>query len=237
LRKAIIYIILVFLFLPVFSGDIVFNSSMTNEDFKSFTKEFGTVIAFNPISPAEKLGILGFDIGAEFIVSDISSNASYFENAGSFDNQLYTTRIHFQKGLPGGFDVGAMFFNVRDTNGKGWGISLKYTLVDENLVLPSLSFRTTYTKLTGVDDLSMDTVSLGAMLSKDFLILTPYLSIEAIKISASEHSDLVELNSADETVIRKALGLKFTFFPFLSLNGEYAFGEIDQYSLKLAFRF
>ncbi len=236
MKKLLVFLVSI-LTLPVFSGDIVFNSSMTNEDFKAFTKEFGSVIAFNPISPAEKLGVLGFDAGAEFIVSDINSNASYFQNAGSFDNQLYTTRFHFQKGLPGGFDIGAMFFNVRDTNGKGWGVSLKYTLVDENLVLPSLSFRTTYTKLSGVDDLSMDTMSVGALLSKDFLIITPYASIEAIKISASEHSDLVELDSTDETVIRKALGLKFTFFPFLSLNGEYAFSEIDQYSLKLAFRF
>jgi len=221
----------------VFSNDITFTGSMTQEDFSQFTKEFGTVISFNPISPAEKLGTLGFDIGGELIVSDINSNANYWLSSGNQDNQLITTRLHFQKGLPKGIDIGGMYFKVQDTNASGWGLSIKYTLVDENLVLPSLSFRGTYTKLSGVEDLSMDTMSVGALLSKDFLIITPYASIEAVKISASEHSDLINLHSTDETVIRKALGLKFTFFPFLSINGEYSFGEINQYSVKVAFKF
>lgn len=237
MKKVFLILIVFILSLNSFSDDIVFNSSMTNDEFKMFAKEFGSVISFNPITPAEKLGVLGFDIGGEFIVSDINSNDNYWMALGNQDSQLYTSRIHIQKGLPKGFDVGAMMFKVQDTNASGFGVSLKYTLVDENLVLPSLSFRGTYTKLTGVDDLSMDTMSIGALLSKDFLILTPYASIEAIRISAKEKSELVDLDNVTETVIRKAIGLKFTFLPFLSLNGEISKGEIDQYSLKLAFRF
>lgn len=236
--KKIFLLLFVFsLSITVSANDIIFNSSMTQDQFKSFTKEFGTVISFNPISPAEKLGVLGFDIGAEVVISDISNNENFWLASGDQNSQLITSRIHLQKGLPKGFDIGAMFFKVRDTNASGFGVSLKYTLVDENLILPSLSFRGTYSKVTGVDDLSMNTVSAGAMLSKDFLIVTPYASIEAIKINASENSDLINLHSETETVIRKALGLKFTFLPFLSLTGEYAISEVDQYSLKLGFRF
>jgi len=79
--KRFILIITMFL-LPsfnLFAKDIQFQSGYTNDMFKSLVQELGVALAFNPMAPAEPLGITGFDISAETVFTMINSKKQYWE--------------------------------------------------------------------------------------------------------------------------------------------------------------
>lgn len=220
--------------------DIQFTDVITQEDFKEFTKEFGSALLFNPMAPAEPLGILGFDVSLETVFTDISDDKGFWKKLVD-DNDPYSflpvPRLHVQKGLPYNIDVGAMFTSVPDTNIQLWGIEAKYAILEGSMLTPALSVRASYSQLQGADDIDADTQSLDVLVSKGFLMFTPYAGASYTRLNASENSDLVTLDDASETGYRALAGVQFSPFPLVIINGEISFGEVTQYGLKIGVRF
>lgn len=222
------------------AGDIEFTDVISQEDFKDFTKEFGTALLFNPMAPAEPLGITGFDVSVETTLTDISDDKEYWQKLVS-DNDPYSylpvPRLHVQKGLPFGIDVGGMYVSVPGTNIKLWGLEAKYAILEGSMVTPALSVRASYSQLEGVADVSLNTQSLDVLVSKGILMFTPYAGASMFNVNSSENSDLVELDDVNETGYRALAGVQFSPLPLLIINGEVSFGEVPQYGLKIGFRF
>jgi opacity protein-like surface antigen len=220
--------------------DIEFTDVITQEDFTEFTKEFGTALLFNPMATAEPLGITGFDVSLETVFTDISDDKAFWKKLVD-DNDPYSylpvPRLHVQKGLPFNIDVGAMFTAVPDSNIKLWGLEAKYAIFEGSMLTPALSVRASYSQLQGVDDIDADTLSLDILVSKGFLMFTPYAGASFTKLNASENSELVTLDDVSETGYRALAGVQFSPFPLLIINGEISFGEVTQYGLKIGVRF
>ncbi|HCW93213.1 MAG TPA: hypothetical protein DHM44_06000, partial [Flexistipes sinusarabici] len=141
MKRAFFVVLFIFLVSSVFAEDIEFtDSTLTQGEFESFTKELGVALSFNPMSPAETLGVTGFDIGAELVVTDISDNKKYWETLVD-DNDpssyLPVPRLHVQKGLPFNIDIGAMYTAVPNSNIKLWGVELKYALLEGTTATPA----------------------------------------------------------------------------------------------------
>jgi len=221
--------------------DIEFTDIISQEDFKDFVKEFGASLLFNPMAPAETLGMTGFDVSLEVVTTDISDGKRYWEilvDDNDPFSQLPVPRLHVQKGLPFGIDVGAMYVNVPDTNIDLWGIEAKYALLEGGILTPALSIRGSYSQLSGVDDIDLNTQSLDLLISKGFLMLTPYAGASIIRVRGTENTSLVELDEVNETDYRGIAGVQFSPFPLLVINGEVTFlGEVRQYGLKIGLRF
>ncbi|MCK5716201.1 MAG: hypothetical protein KAH77_01840, partial [Thiomargarita sp.] len=146
-------------------------------------------------------------------------------------------RIHVQKGLPFGVDIGAMYVSVPDSNIQLWGVEVKYALLEGSTITPAISIRGSYSSLDGVDELNLDTLSFDLLISKGFLILTPYAGISMTSINASEESDDVILDDVEETSYRILAGLQISPFPLLVINGEVSYGDMPQYGVKIGLRF
>ncbi|MEN8220453.1 MAG: hypothetical protein ABFS56_29710 [Pseudomonadota bacterium] len=220
--------------------DIDLTAGIVQDEFKDFVKEFGTVLLFNPMAPAERLGITGFDISLDAAATDINDDDAYwtkFLGGSDPDSYIPTLRLHVQKGLPFNIDVGAMYVSVPDSNIKLWGLEAKYAILEGTVATPALSVRASYSKLQGVDDVELDTQSLDILISKGFLMLTPYAGASLIRINGSEKSDLVALDDVGETEYRGLIGVQFSPFPLLVINGEFSFGDVRQYGLKVGLRF
>jgi hypothetical protein len=220
--------------------DIDLTAGIVQDEFKDFVKEFGTALLFNPMAPAEPLGITGFDISLDAVVTDISDDDAYwtkFFGGSDPDSYIPTPRLHVQKGLPFNIDVGAMYVSVPDSNVKLWGLEAKYAILEGTVATPALSVRASYSKLQGVDDVELDTQSFDILISKGFLMLTPYAGASLIRVNGSEKSDLVALDDVDETEYRGLVGVQFSPFPLLVINGEFSFGVVRQYGLKVGLRF
>jgi len=222
------------------AGDIEFTDAISQDEFEEFTKEFGSALLFNPMAPAESLGVLGFDISLETVVTDISDEQEFWINLVS-DNDPYAylpiPRLHVQKGLPFNIDVGAMYVSVPSTNITLWGLEAKYAILEGTTLTPSLSVRASYTSLSGVDDVSVDTQALDVLVSKGFLMFTPYAGASIFRINSSEHTDIVELDDVNVTGYRALVGMQFSPFPLMIVNAEISLGEVPQYGLKVGIRF
>ncbi|MCK5720793.1 MAG: hypothetical protein KAH84_12710 [Thiomargarita sp.] len=220
--------------------EIEFTDAISQDMFVDFSKEFGTALLFSPMAPAEPLGVLGFDVSLDMMFTDISDTAEFWINMVDDSDPfsyLPTPRLHIQKGLPFGIDIGAMYTAVPNTNIKLIGIEAKYALLEGSMFTPALSVRASYTQLQGVDDVDISTQSLDMLVSKGFLMFTPYGGVSLTRISSSENSNLVDLEDVSETGYRALAGLQFSPFPLLVINGEVSIGEVPQFGLKIGFRF
>jgi hypothetical protein len=240
MKKYTLMLVLLSLTSLATAKDIEFTDAITQGDFKNFVKEFGTALLFNPMAPAEPLGITGFDVSVEMVVTDINDQEQYWQKLID-DNDPYSflavPRLHIQKGLPFNIDVGAMYLAVPNSNIKLWGIEAKYAILEGSMVTPAVSVRASYSQLLGVDDVDLNTQSLDLLVSKGFLMFTPYGGVSMIRVNGSENSEIVTLGDVNETSYRGLLGIQFSPLPLLIINGEVSFGDIEQYGLKIGFRF
>ena len=64
--------------------DIEFSAALTQSAFKNLSEEAGSALSYKNMSPAEPLGITGFDVGLEgSFVSISTGNNNYWEKAFS----------------------------------------------------------------------------------------------------------------------------------------------------------
>lgn len=228
---------------PVLATDISFISPISQSDFKDLSKEAGAALGYRNMAPAAPLGITGFDIGAEVSAISINRNSSYWNAAFGNDAPSYLVipKIRARKGLPFGIDVGAMYSYVPDSNVKLFGAELSKSILEGSVATPALGVRATYTKLTGVSDLSLQTYGLDASVSKGFLFITPYAGAGMMWVNSEAKGDLKKLaptlTSETTAVPRVFGGLKLTPFPLLGVTAEAEYAERPIYSLKAAISF
>ncbi|HCW93214.1 MAG TPA: hypothetical protein DHM44_06005, partial [Flexistipes sinusarabici] len=102
---------------------------------------------------------------------------------------------------------------------------------------PALSIRGSFSKLEGVDELDITTQSGDILISKGFMMLTPYAGLSALRINGSENSDLVNFEDVHEVIYRGLAGLQFSPLPLFVINLEASIGEVNQYGVKAGIRF
>lgn len=232
---------------PVHASDISFIRGIGQEEFKDLSKEAGAALGYRNMAPAAPLGITGFDIGVEASAINIDNNSSYWKSAFGDDapSYLIIPKIRARKGLPFGIDVGAMYSYVPGSNIKLYGAELSKSILDGSMATPAVGVRATYTKLAGVNDLSLQTYGVDASVSKGFLFLTPYAGAGMMWINSEAKGNLktysqtlgVNLNSETITVPRFFGGLVITPFPLLSVTAEAEYAVRPIYSLKAAIGF
>jgi len=237
--KKILVLVMVLMCSIAFADEFQIQSAMTQSQFQSLVKEMGAIVTPTPNSPAEPLKTLGFDIALETSIIDISNDQGYWENA--WDNSdapgmAMVTRVHAQKGLPFGLDLGLSV--SKGTNVPFTAITgeVKYAILEGTAVTPAISVKGSYTKVFGIDDISLQTFSAGAYISKGILMFTPYAGAETVYTMASDDSG----NGLDDEKINAArilAGLQFSPLPLISINAEVATGTVMQYGLKAGLRF
>lgn len=149
------------------------------EQFKSLSKDLGAALSYKAVAPAEPLGMIGFDIGIEVTATKLENAKKWSDAVSSGDalDYLYVPKLHAHKGLPFGIDVGLVYSSVPTTNIKLIGGELRYAIISGNIAVPAVAVRGTYTKLSGVDNLSFNTKGLELSVSKGLTLLTPYAGV------------------------------------------------------------
>ncbi|MBJ6752865.1 hypothetical protein [Geomonas anaerohicana] len=222
--------------------DISFTTPLTQKQFRDLTREAGAAISYKNMAPAEPLGITGFDIGAELSAMDIS-NSSYWNAAyrGDAPSYLVIPKLRARKGLPMGIDVGAMYSYVPDSNIKLWGIEVSKAILEGTAATPALGVRATYSRLSGVNDLNLQTAGIDASISKGLLIMTPYAGAGGVWVNSEAKGRLKTLapglDTEDVFQPRVFGGIKFSPLPLLGVTAEVEYQERLIYSLKAGLSF
>lgn len=201
--------------------------------FNDLSKELGLIISYAPLAPAAPLGVLGFDIGVE--ATAVKINSSSWDNAISNPpDYLILPKLHVQKGLPLGIDVGLEYATVPGSNISLYGGELKWAVLRGTVVSPAVAIRGSYTALTGVNELDASTYGLDASISKGILFFTPYAGVGQVWIDTSVKSSAVTipLKDVSTSATKIFIGAKVKLF-LVNFVVQADFSDVNMYSARV----
>jgi len=223
---------------PVWAATIDNIGALNQSQFKSFSEDLGSALSYKPVTPAEPLGILGFDIGIEVTDTKLQNPALWTTatNGAFTSDSLTLPKIHAFLGLPLNFDVGAFYSEAPNADIKLYGGELRYAIIEGGTATPAVAIRGSLTKMTGVDQLSFDTKGLDVSISKGFAMFTPYAGVGEVW-SDSTPNGIPTLTKESFNQNKFYVGCNLNIL-LMNLDLEYDKTGSDQsYSAKLGVRF
>jgi hypothetical protein len=224
---------------PAMAASISNLGILSQAEFRTLSEDLGAALSYKPITPAAPLGTTGFDMGIEVTQTDMSRSSALWSritNDGSTINHLYVPKLHIAKGLPLGIDVAAFYSKIPSTNFSLYGGELRYAILQGGVAQPAIALRGSFTKLSGVDQLALNTNGLDISISKGFAMFTPYAGVGQIWVNSTPNktaSLAAEKFSQSKTFIGANLN-----FGLSNLAAEWdKTGGIRSISVKWGFRF
>ena len=155
-------------------------------EFRLLSEDLGAALSYKPLSPAEPLGITGFDIGVTATATSLE-HVTVLEKvtSASAPSTVVIPRIQLVKGLPFNIDIGASYAAVPGSNIRLIGVEAKYAILAGSAATPALAIRGSYTRLSGVDQLDFDTKGADVSLSKGFAVATPYIGAGVVWVTST----------------------------------------------------
>ncbi len=225
---------------PCFAADNIDSlQTLLQSEFKALSQDLGAALSYKAVSPAEPLGITGFDIGLEVTGTKLNHSEIWDKaSSGSAPSTLPIPKLHVIKGLPFNFDVGAVYSKIPTTNISLLGGELRYAILEGGVASPAVAVRGTFTKLSGVDQLDFSTKGLELSVSKGFAMLTPYAGVGEVWVDSKPKADAA-------TVLNKESFQQTKYFAgvninFALLNIDLDYDNTDStssYTVKLGWRF
>jgi hypothetical protein len=204
------------------------------EAFRGVSEELAAAFSFKTLNPTEPLGLTGFNIGVVSSYTSVDDEGAFEDLIGVPVGDLATVGIGATKGLPWGFDIGAFYTGDPGSNVRLYGGELRYAFVPGNVAIPAFGVRLAGTKLDGIDQFSMETLSVDVSASKGFAFITPYLGVGQV-FAFSDPDETTGLEDEDFSDTRVFAGARLSFLPF-QLTGEIDnVGGTTSYNLRLAF--
>jgi hypothetical protein len=246
---------------PALAKDNINLDLLNQSDFKSFSEDFGMAMSYQPLSPAAPLGdkLFGFDIGVEASYAKLDSSSNYYllmhnpfpatvNGPFTLPETLYIPRVHVQFGLPIlPIDIGASYGYVENTDIKVMGAELKWAILRGSAATPALAIRGAYTKISGLDTLDLSTASADISISKGILIFTPYAGVGEVWIASDPKNQATHIGHLPGPIAplqkeniakpKAFVGTKIKIFPFINLDIEGDFANVNVYSARLNVNF
>ena len=225
--------------LPVMAADIDTIQNLNQTQFRLLSEDLGAALSYKPLTPAEPLGLFGFDIGVAATATKIE-NPDVFKNAGAGDiSNVIVPSLRFNLGLPFGLDVGVMAGAAPGTNVRLYGAELRWAFVKGGTAMPAIALRASATQLSGVDQLEFNTRGVDVSISKGFALFTPYGGIGKVWVTSTPNVTPNPNNLSEEsfTLNKAFVGLNMNFVLVnVALEGDKT-GDATSYGVKLGFRF
>ncbi|MFO1319156.1 MAG: hypothetical protein U1F52_06040 [Burkholderiales bacterium] len=223
---------------PLQAADIDAINLLNQSEFRLLSEDLGAAFSYKPLTPAEPLGITGFDIGVAITGTQIKHSAllDRATSAGNLPSYLPVPTLRANKGLPFGIDIGLMAAAVPNSNVRLLGGELRYAVVSGNVALPAVAIRGSYTKLSGVDQLDLDTKGLDLSISKGLLNFTPYGGIGRVWVSSTPNG-IGTLSKESFGLNKVFVGVNFNMLLVnLAVEADRT-GENNTFGVKLGLRF
>jgi hypothetical protein len=226
--------------IPAHAADIDSLNNLTQGEFHALTEDLGAALSYKSLSPAKALGITGFDLslavtGTQLDNVDVLKKAS---NDSSVPSTLPLATLRLAKGLPFNIDVGAFYLAVPGSNIKLYGGEARWAFVEGGVVMPAISIHGAYSKVTGVDQLGLNSKTIDISISKGFTVITPYGGIGEVWTDATPMGDAATVGLSKESITQTKLfaGLSFNLgLPNIAVETDKT-GGITSYGMKFGLR-
>jgi hypothetical protein len=222
---------------PAFAANNINNlQSLAQSEFRALSEDMGSALSYKPITPAEPLGITGFDLGVEATSTKMRKSEQIWAKAtgGSSVSSLYVPKLHVAKGLPFNIDVAAFYSAIPTTNIKLTGYELRYAPLPGGVATPAVAIRASYTKLGGVDQMDFSTKGLDVSISKGFAMLTPYAGVGQVWVNSKANVGALAAENFTQSKVFAGININLGLTNIV-LEGDKT-GGTSSYGMKLGFR-
>jgi hypothetical protein len=201
---------------------------------------------------AETHGVLGLDISGCVIVFPIPGGESAIVDTSDVPGEFIVPFLQASVGLPLDFEVMLRLsgFPFQDENLSLFGIGAKKNLKPYVPIpgFPDLSLMVAYQKFEAGDEISSKHFSFGVIVSKDFVLITPYAGWGYDKTTMNFNYTYLEPDlfppfynevpvdkDIDAETNRFVLGANMSPFPFMKVFADYTFSEYPLITAGIAF--
>ena len=218
--------------MPAFSANNLDNlKALQQKQFRTLSEDLAAATSYKAVSPAEPLGLLGFDLGLEVTATKLDKDIFELASGDDWDlSYLPLPKLHLHKGLPFNLDVGGFYAGAPNTDIKLWGGEIRYAILAGNVAL-----RLTYSRLEGVDELDLSNTGVELSISKGFAIITPYVGAGMIR-TESDAVDAPDIKKESFDSSKLFAGFNLNLGINLGVEADIT-GDVTSYSLKTGFRF
>lgn len=241
MRYRLIAVALTLTSLPAVAGEINNIGGLTQDEFHRLSQDLGSALSYKPLTPAEPLGLFGFDLGVAGTDTKIK-NSDVFQKAGAGNiSDIVVPSLRLNVGLPFGFDVGAMAAGIPSTSARLYGGEVRWAFIKGSTTMPAVAIRASYTKLAGVDQLDFNTKGVDLSISKGIALFTPYAGIGKVWVSGTPKDIPASFPTppSQESFSQNKyfVGVNMNFVLInVALEADKT-GDDTSYGLKLGFRF
>lgn len=210
--------------------------SLQQQEFRSLARELGGAVAFKGLVPAEGLGVLGFDISASATGFKLKNRGlwSRASNGAKVDEYVAMGGVNVHKGLPYNVDLDA-FYNKATNNIGVWGGGVRWAFIEGSTLLPAVAVRGSYSALSGVDQLKMNTTGVDLSISKGILMFTPYAGVGKVWVRSTP-KNVAGLQRESFSLNRAFAGINVNLGINLAAEVDRT-GDTTSYSVKAGVRF
>jgi hypothetical protein len=221
---------------PALASNIDRIQTLNQADFRALSEDLGAALSYKPLTPTAPLGITGFDLGLAVTATKLQNSDAFARAGGGTHSSVGVPSLRLNKGLPLDIDVGVMAGGIPGTNIRVWGGELRYALVSGGAAQPAIGIRGSYTKLTGVDQLELNTQGVDLSISKGFLMVTPYAGIGRVWVASTPVG--IPAPAKESFSLNKAfVGVNVNLGTMnLVVEGDRT-GSATSYGAKVGFRF
>lgn len=163
---------------------IAISPGMTQAQFNNFSEDLGAVLSYRDLAPPVPLGSSGIDFGVGGSDTSIQHPGSWQAATHDSSTSVFLPTLYLSKGLPLGIDIGGTYTALPNSNIHLLGAQISYALLQGGSGFPALALRATYTRLSGVNQLSFSTRGLELSLSQSFGRLTPYAGVGRVRVDS-----------------------------------------------------
>lgn len=163
-------------------------SNLAEARFRTFVRQLGAAITSVNLAPPETLGHSAFAVSGELSVVDLQGGSLPTQQA--FAGPLLIPSVHFRKGLPASFELGARVAWIEKSRMGAGTLEFKWALNEGFAYLPDIGVRGSVTKLMNGRDLDLTTGGFDLGVGKQIAIggmmtVTPYGGWNLLFVGAS----------------------------------------------------
>jgi hypothetical protein len=226
------------LFAPLPAAAWTVDGNAPRADFEAFSRRFAADAYFYPAHGAAPLGLLGFNVFAEGSYDRGFGSEGFADSTirgGLTGNALVFGRVGVRKGLPGRLDLGVSVSQALDGDVKLGSAELSYAILGGGAATPAVGVRLTGTRTLDGHAYVLDQQGAELLVSKGFLLLTPFAGIGVVHSRGELRGELRSLSTTDTRGIAYA-GLTLNLLlPKITVEVEK--GEVVQGRVRVAFGF
>ena len=224
---------------PALAGDIDTVQNLAQSQFKDLSEDLGAALSYKSLAPAEALGVTGFDLSLAVTGTSLNSVEVWRQASGgdSVNSTLPLATLRLAKGLPFNIDIGAFYLAVPNTNIKQYGGEARWAFIEGGPVTPAVAVHATYSKLTGVDQLDLNSSSIDVSISKGFAFITPYIGAGTVHTNVMPQGSAAQVLRSETVNQSKVFGgVNFNMgLPNIALELDRT-GDVTSYGAKFGLR-